>query len=79
MPTASSSSSTAVTSAVRCRHPKKRVSEWAELFGDEVLTAAILDRHLHEAEVVTISGPSPRLRGRMDALEGGDAEAETSA
>jgi DNA replication protein DnaC len=28
-----------------------------ELFGDEVLAAAILDRLLHDAEVLTINGP----------------------
>jgi len=57
----------------------KRVSEWAELFGEEVLAAAILDRLLHDAEVLTINGPSYRLRGRMEMLvegEGGEAEAE---
>jgi len=52
----------------------KKVSEWAELFGDEVLAAAILDRLLHDAEVVTINGPSYRLRGRLDVLKGGEAE-----
>jgi DNA replication protein DnaC len=59
----------------------KRVSEWAELFGEEVLAAAILDRLLHDAEVLTINGPSYRLRGRMEMLtkEGGEAEAEVSA
>jgi DNA replication protein DnaC len=41
----------------------KSASEWAELFGDEVLAAAILDRLLHDAEVLTINGPSWRLRG----------------
>jgi hypothetical protein len=35
----------------------KAASEWAELFGDEVLAAAILDRLLHDAEVLTINGP----------------------
>jgi DNA replication protein DnaC len=46
----------------------KRVSEWAALFGDEVLAAAILDRLLHDAEVLTINGPSWRLRCRGDIL-----------
>lgn len=55
-------SSTIVTS-------NKRVSEWAKLFGDEVLAAAILDRLLHDAEVLTINGPSWRLRGRGDIFE----------
>jgi DNA replication protein DnaC len=46
----------------------KRVSEWAALFGDEVLAAAILDRLLHDAQVLMINGPSWRLRGRGDIL-----------
>jgi DNA replication protein DnaC len=46
----------------------RRVSEWAELFGDEVQAVAILDRLLHDAEVLTINGPSWRLRGRGDLL-----------
>ena len=59
----------------------KRVSEWAELFGEEVLAAAILDRLLHDAEVLSINGPSYRLRGRMQMLrrEGGEAEAQANA
>jgi DNA replication protein DnaC len=53
----------------------KRVSEWAELFGEEVLAAAILDRLLHDAEVLTINGPSYRLRGRLEVLrKGGETE-----
>ena len=40
------------------------VSEWAELFGDEVQAVVILDRLLDDAEVLTIHGPSWRLRGR---------------
>jgi DNA replication protein DnaC len=46
----------------------KRVSEWAELFGDEVQAVAIIDRLLHDAEILTINGPSWRLRGRDDLL-----------
>jgi DNA replication protein DnaC len=56
-----SRSSTIVTS-------NKRVSEWATLLGDEVLAAAILDRLLHDAEILTINGPSWRLRGRTEIL-----------
>ena len=51
----------------------KSVAEWVDLFGDEALAAAILDRLLHEAEVLTINGPSWRLRGRLEELRGGDA------
>jgi DNA replication protein DnaC len=46
----------------------KRVSEWAELFGDEVQAVAIIDRLLHDAEILTINGPSWRLRGRDELL-----------
>ena len=54
-------SSTIVTS-------NKKVSEWAALLGDEILATAILDRLLHDAEVLTINGPSWRLRGRTEIL-----------
>jgi DNA replication protein DnaC len=57
----------------------KRVSEWAQLFGDEVLAAAILDRLLHDAEVLTINGPSWRLRGRGDILDQRHKTAENDA
>ena len=57
----------------------KRVSEWAELFGEEVLAAAILDRLLHDAEVLTINGPSYRLRGRLEMMEKEGDEAEPEA
>jgi DNA replication protein DnaC len=43
----------------------KAFSEWAELLGDEVLAAAILDRLLHHAEVLPINGPSYRLKDRL--------------
>ena len=46
----------------------KSASELSELFGDEVLAAAILDRLLHDAEVLTINGPSYRLKGRLEQL-----------
>lgn len=54
-------SSTVVTS-------NKSVSEWAGMIGDEALAAAILDRLLHDAEVLAINGPSFRLKGRLEAL-----------
>jgi hypothetical protein len=41
----------------------KAVGEWAQTFGDEVLAAATLDRLLHDAEVLSINGPSFRLKG----------------
>lgn len=56
----------------------KSIAEWAPLFGDEALAAAILDWLLHKAEVLTINGPSWRLRGRLDQLKGGGTEQENA-
>jgi DNA replication protein DnaC len=38
------------------------VEEWDEVFGDQVVAAAILDRLLHHSHVVTFRGDSYRLR-----------------
>ncbi len=54
----------------------KNVNEWAQTFGDEVLAAAILDRLLHDAEVLSINGPSFRLKGRLEALGQQDDDRE---
>ena len=37
-------------------------SEWGEVFGDNVVAAALLDRLLHHAIVIEIAGNSYRLR-----------------
>jgi len=67
-----------------CRHYEKGamiwtsnkcLAEWAGVFaGDEVLTAAILDRLLHHGTVVNIRGQSHRLKDRFKAgtAESGD-------
>ncbi|GAA1841609.1 hypothetical protein GCM10009736_04250 [Actinomadura bangladeshensis] len=47
----------------------KAFSEWGQIFGDEVLATAILDRLLHHCEVIAINGPSYRLKNRMEAVE----------
>ena len=50
-------------------HTNKSVRDWTELLaGDEVLTAAILDRQLHNAHVINIKGRSYRLRDLDHAL-----------
>ncbi len=51
----------------------KTLAEMGQVFGDEVLASAILDRLLHHAEVVSINGPSYQLKNRMpEQREGGD-------
>jgi len=47
----------------------KTFSEWGQVFGDEVLATAILDRLLHHCDVVSINGPSYRLKNRLKAIE----------
>jgi DNA replication protein DnaC len=43
-------------------------AEWAEIFGDSVVAAALLDRLLHHAVVVPIEGSSYRLREHADLV-----------
>jgi DNA replication protein DnaC len=47
----------------------KSFGEWGQVFGDEVLATAILDRLLHHCDVVAINGPSYRLKNRLTAIE----------
>jgi DNA replication protein DnaC len=43
------------------------VEEWDEIFGDQVVAAAILDRLMHHSHVVTIRGDSYRLKEKRRA------------
>jgi DNA replication protein DnaC len=49
----------------------KSFSEWGQVFGDDVLASAILDRLLHHCDVVSINGPSYRLKDHVSP-KGGD-------
>ena len=49
----------------------KAFGEWGSIFGDDVLAAAILDRLLHHCEVVSINGPSYRLKDHLAITKGG--------
>jgi DNA replication protein DnaC len=51
----------------------KSFGEWGQVFGDDVLASAILDRLLHHCDVVSINGPSYRLKDHVDP-KGGDAK-----
>ncbi len=42
--------------------------EWGEVFGDNVVAAALLDRLLHHAVVIQIEGNSYRLRAHQDLM-----------
>jgi DNA replication protein DnaC len=43
----------------------KPFTDWGQVFGDDVLATAILDRLLHHCEVISINGPSYRLKDRF--------------
>ena len=45
----------------------KLVTQWGEVFGDEVLAAAILDRLLHHSHPLLIQGESYRLKEKRKA------------
>ncbi len=42
----------------------KSFSAWAEIFGDAVAVAAMVDRLVHHSEVIVLKGESYRLRGK---------------
>ncbi len=52
----------------------KTFSAWAEIFGDPVAVAALVDRLVHHAEIVVLAGESYRLKGKgkgvMNAEQG---------
>jgi DNA replication protein DnaC len=42
----------------------KTFSAWGEIFGDEVVAAAMIDRLVHHAEILALKGDSYRLRDK---------------
>jgi len=43
-----------------------RFADWTQIFGDERLTAALLDRLTHKAHILEFTGESYRFRQRME-------------
>jgi DNA replication protein DnaC len=52
----------------------KSFSAWAEIFGDPVAVAAMVDRLIHHAEVIVLKGESYRLRGKREEVLSGEKE-----
>lgn len=50
----------------------KSFTEWGGVLGDDVLATAILDRLLHHCDVLSINGPSYRLKDRLNLVTGGE-------
>lgn len=46
----------------------KALSTWGDLFGDNVLANAILDRLVHHSQIITINGKSYRTRDKLEAI-----------
>ena len=49
-------------------------SKWGEIFGSPMLANAVLDRLLHHSEIISIKGPSYRLKDKRVFLETQAAE-----
>ena len=56
----------------------KSFTEWGQVLGDEVLATAILDRLLHHCEILTINGPSYRLKDRQPLTAPGPGQEATA-
>ena len=48
---------------------RQTVSKWGEVFSDNTLANAILDRLLHHSSIIKITGPSYRLKGKIEEME----------
>jgi DNA replication protein DnaC len=58
----------------------KPFSAWGEVFGDDVVATAMIDRLIHHAEILSLKGDSYRLRGKEQNFAGGRLRVdETSA
>jgi IstB-like ATP binding protein len=53
------------------RRSNKPFSAWGEIFGDDAVATAMIDRLVHHAEILALKGDSYRLRGKdIDARTG---------
>ena len=42
---------------------------WGEIFADDIVASAMIDRLVHHAEVLTLAGDSYRTRARRELLK----------
>jgi DNA replication protein DnaC len=59
----------------------KSFEDWGEVFGDEVMAAALIDRLLHHCHIINIRGNSYRMRQHTElwrTLNSGDSGAASS-
>jgi DNA replication protein DnaC len=50
----------------------KPFDRWGDMFGDDVIASAILDRLLHHCHIIPTSGRSYRIKDKLENVERGD-------
>lgn len=50
----------------------KSFDRWGEMFGDDVIASAILDRLLHYCHIIPTNGPSYRIKDKMGKIKKND-------
>ncbi|HEC67250.1 MAG TPA: hypothetical protein ENI35_00285 [Candidatus Desulfofervidus auxilii] len=50
-----------------CGGSNKPFEEWGEIFCDDIIASAILDRLLHHSHIIAINGPSYKTKEKMGA------------
>ncbi len=57
----------------------KPFSAWGDVFGDEIVAAAMIDRLVHHAEIVSLKGDSYRMKGKDLSVGRGRSESDGQA
>lgn len=47
----------------------KSFDRWGQVFGDDVIASAILDRLLHHSSICVVNGPSYRIKDKLSAVK----------
>ena len=50
--------------ALRAQRGSEPFGRWGEVFGDDIVAAAMIDRLVHHADVIALKGDSYRLKDR---------------
>jgi len=56
-----------------------RFGEWNQIFGEEKLTAAFIDRLTHKGHILEFVGESYRYRHRLELPDSGNGETRREA
>ena len=53
-----------LAAAIQEKEHMRAPHRWGEVFGDDVVAAAMIDRLVHHAEVIALKGDSYRIKDR---------------